>query len=274
METLIISCLLGSIAGIVLGLTGAGGAILAVPLLIFGLGMNMSEAVPIALLAVCLSATIGALIGLKQGRVRYRAAGLIALTGALAAPVGFWLSQQLPHEPLTLLFALVLTYVAISMLRKKKSSGHDVQTDVMHLHPYPEIPCMLGSNTGRLIWTWPCARALALSGTLAGFLSGLLGVGGGFVVVPALNKVTLLQMQAILATSLAVIALVSAVGTASAVLFGTMNWWVAAPFALGALAGMMIGFALSTRFSGTKLQQGFAWMAICVALAMVFKLFV
>lgn len=268
------SCLLGSITGIVLGLTGAGGAILAVPLLIFGLHMNMSEAVPIALLAVCLSATVGALIGLKQKKVRYRAAGVVALTGSIAAPLGLWSSQQLPHEPLILLFALVLAYVAISMLRKGRQGDYDNQTDVMRHHPSPEIPCMVGNTNGRLIWTWPCARALAMSGALAGFLSGLLGVGGGFVVVPALKKVTYLQMQSILATSLAVIALVSAVGASSAVFLGTMNWSIAAPFAVGALAGMMIGFLLSARFSGPRLQQGFAWMAIFVAIGLVLKLLV
>lgn len=274
MESILISCLLGSITGIVLGLTGAGGAILAVPLLIFGLGLKMSEAVPISLLAVCLSATIGALIGLKQGKVRYRAAGLIALTGSLVAPVGLWSSQKLPHEPLILLFALVLAYVAINMLRKSKQGNHNSQTDVLHHHPSPEIPCMLGNSDGRLIWTWPCARALAMSGALAGFLSGLLGVGGGFVVVPALKKVTFLQMQSILATSLAVIAMVSAVGASSAVLLGTMNWSIAAPFAVGALVGMVIGFLLSARFSGPRLQQGFSWMALVLALGLVVKLFV
>ena len=273
MEPILISCLLGSVTGIVLGLTGAGGAILAVPLLIFGLDLHMSEAVPISLLAVCLSATIGALLGLKQGRVRYRAAGLIALTGSLVAPVGLWSSQRLPHEPLILLFALVLGYVAIGMLRKSKPGGQASQTDVMRHHPSPDIPCMIGNTDGRLIWTWPCARALSMSGALAGLLSGLLGVGGGFVVVPALKKVTFLQMQSILATSLAVIALVSAVGATSAVLMDTMNWPIALPFAAGALVGMLVGFMLSTRFSGPGLQQGFAWMAIVVALGMVVELF-
>ena len=274
METLLIGCLLGSITGTVLGLTGAGGAILAVPLLVFGLHMDMFEAVPIALMAVCLSATVGALMGLRQKKLRYRAAGLIALAGSLAAPVGLWFSQQLPHEPLVLLFALLLSYVAIKMLRQSRQDDRDIQAEVMQHHPSPDIPCLSENSNGRLIWTWPCARVLALSGTVAGFLSGLLGVGGGFVIVPALKKVSYLQMQSILATSLAVIALVSAVGAGSAVLLGTMNWSVAIPFGLGALAGMIIGFKLSAFFSATKLQQGFAWMAIIIALGMVLKLFI
>lgn len=274
MESLLLSCLLGSITGVVLGLTGAGGAIIAVPLLIFGLHLNIAQAVPVALLAVCMSATVGALIGLKQGKVRYRAAGLIALAGSLASPAGLWSAQRLPHEPLVLLFAAVLAYVAVSMLIKSKQDGHDIQTDVMHHHPSPEMPCMTGNTDGRLIWTWPCARALTLSGSLAGFLSGLLGVGGGFVVVPALKKYTFLDMQSILATSLAVIALISAVGAASSVFMGAMHWTVATPFAGGALVGMLVGYRLASRFSGARIQIGFAWLAFFVAVGMVVKLFV
>lgn len=274
MESLLLSCLLGSITGVVLGLTGAGGAIIAVPLLIFGLHLNIAQAVPVALLAVCMSATVGALIGLKQGKVRYRAAGLIALAGSLASPAGLWSAQRLPHEPLVLLFAAVLAYVAVSMLIKSKQDGHDIQADVMHHHPSPEMPCMTGNTDGRLIWTWPCARALTLSGSLAGFLSGLLGVGGGFVVVPALKKYTFLDMQSILATSLAVIALISAVGAASSVFMGAMHWTVATPFAGGALVGMLVGYRLASRFSGARIQIGFAWLAFFVAVGMVVKLFV
>lgn len=273
MEFLLISCLLGSVTGVVLGLTGAGGVIIAVPLLIFGLHLNIAQAVPVALLAACMSATVGALIGLRQGKVRYRAAGLIALAGSLVSPAGLWFAQRLPHEPLVLLFAAVLAYVAVNMLIKSKQAGH-VQTDVMRHHPAPEMPCMTGNADGRLIWTWPCARALTLSGSLAGFLSGLLGVGGGFVVVPALRKYTFLDMQSILATSLAVIALISAVGAVSSVFMGAMHWTVATPFAGGALVGMLAGYKLASRFSGTSIQKGFAWLALFVAVGMVVRLLV
>lgn len=266
METQIISFLLGSFTGIVLALTGAGGAIIAVPLLIFGLHLAVAEAAPIALLAVCLSATIGASLALLQRKVRYRAAGFIALTGAVASPIGIWLAQKLPNTPLTLLFAMVLMYVAFDMFRQSGSE----QTEASGMRSFT-APCLLDSPGGRLIWTWPCVRALALSGLTAGSLSGLLGVGGGFVVVPALKKVTNLEMQAILATSLAVIALIAAIGVTSAAFMSEMNWLIAIPFAGGAIAGMLLGRLFANRFAGPKLQQGFAVLAVFVSVGMVIK---
>ena len=268
MEIQIIGILLGSLTGIVLALTGAGGAILAVPLLIFGLHLTVAEAAPIALLAVCLSAAIGALLGLLQKKVRYRAAAFIAITGAVAAPVGLWLAQILPNAPLTLLFAMVLMYVAFNIFRQRGNDNEQIETSAAHVFTRP---CLLDSPDGRLVWTWPCIRALAMSGLAAGSLSGLLGVGGGFVVVPALKKVTDIQVPAILATSLAVIALIAAIGVASATFMGGMNWSIAIPFAGGAIAGMLLGRIFASLIAGPRLQQGFAVFAICVAIGMIAK---
>ncbi len=268
METQIISISLGSFTGVILALSGAGGAIIAVPLLIFGMHLAIAEAAPIALLAVCLSATIGALLALMQKGMRYRAAGFIATIGAIAAPSGILLAQKIPNAPLTLLFSMILAYVAFDMFRQSRRSKEEIESSESTSFAKP---CLLDLPEGRLVWTWPCVRALALSGFLAGFLSGLLGVGGGFVVVPALKKVTNLQMQSIFATSLAVIALISAIGVISATLMGVMNWSIAIPFSGGAMVGMLLGRTFANRFSGPKLMQGFAVMAACVSAGMVIK---
>lgn len=261
---LIVAAFLGAMVGVILGLTGAGGAIIAVPLLVFGLQMRIAEAAPIALLAVSISAVIGALQGLKQGKVRYRAAGFIAFTGALASPVGIHMSQKLPNVASSLLFAAVLGYVSISTFRRPIHRSSKATTTFL-----PATPCQLEDFSGRLIWDLHCAKSLALTGIAAGFLSGLLGVGGGFIIVPALQKATLLPMQIIVPTSLAVIALVSGTGAFSAGLAGTMNWSIALPFAAGAVMAMLVVRRFADNFANPTLQQCFAILAACVSIGMI-----
>lgn len=266
MDANLISILLGSFIGIVLALTGAGGTIIAVPLLMFSLNLTVAQAAPIGLLAVGLSAAIGALLAFRQKRVRYRAASFIALIGALASPAGIWLAQRLPNISLTLLFAGVLTFVAQHMFRQSMREGKN-EMSAQHTAP----PCQLDDISGRLIWTMPCFRALALSGTTAGFLSGLLGVGGGFVIVPSLKKITNLPLLSIMATSLAITALIATTGVVSAILIDAMQWSIAIPFCAGTLAGILLGRTFAERLAGPRLQQGFAILAGCIALGMIAK---
>ncbi|MGB7479344.1 MAG: sulfite exporter TauE/SafE family protein [Burkholderiaceae bacterium] len=256
-----ISLALGLAVGIILALTGAGGGILAVPLLVFGAGLGMAQAGPIGLLAVGMAAALGALLGLRERIVRYKAALLVAAAGMLLTPAGLWLAQQLPNRPLALLFAAVLLLVALRMWRQAAAAGTAA--------PRTPPPCRLNPAHGRFHWTWPCARALAAGGMLTGFLSGLLGVGGGFVMVPALRRYTDLPMPQVVATSLAVIALVSFSGVASSALAGTLYWPVALPFAGGALLGMLGGRAAGKRLAGPQLQIGFAAVAALVAVGMM-----
>ncbi|MDE2203836.1 MAG: sulfite exporter TauE/SafE family protein [Burkholderiaceae bacterium] len=260
------SAALGAIVGLILALTGAGGAILAVPLLLFVLHLNVAEAAPVALLAVGLSAAVGAVIGLRAGIVRYRAAALMAATGTVFSPAGLWLAHRLPNTPLTLIFAAVLAYVALRMFKQAKTVTKDTSRSEEH-----QQPCQLDNETGRFVWTAACTRALAVSGIGAGFLSGLLGVGGGFVIVPALKKATNAPVHSIVATSLAVITLVSASGVVTTALSGRMNWTVGVPFAAGAAVAMLGGRLIAGRLSGHRLQQGFALVAGLIAIGMVAK---
>ncbi len=273
METLLISILLGFVTGAILALTGAGATILAVPLLTFGLHLTIAEAAPIALLAVCLASTSGALFAHAQGIVRYRAAGFIAVAGVITAPLGIWFAQKIPNALLTIVFALVLFFVAVDMWRQAKKQSTNAATAAGSDSQVSAIPCQLEYSSERLIWSWPCARALALSGGITGFLSGLLGVGGGFVIVPALKKATNLPMQTILATALAVVAIVSAMGILSATLISEINWLIALSFSAGALVGMLIGRFFAHRLTGSKLQQGFAVVAMGVSVGMIIRLF-
>lgn len=263
----LLGALLGTLIGGILALTGAGGGILAVPLLVFGLGLSMTEAAPIGLLAVGLAASVGAVLGLRQGLVRYRAALFVALIGMCATPFGLLLAHRLPNAPLALGFSAVLVYACVRMLRKARRelrgeapcAGRQVQ------------PCVLNPVQGRLRWTLPCARALAFTGVFSGLLSGLLGVGGGFVIVPALGRYTNLDARSIVATSLAVIALVSLGCVLSASVSGVMHWAVGVPFAAGAVGGLVVVRACAGRLAGPRLQQGFAIVGIAAALLMAFS---
>jgi uncharacterized membrane protein YfcA len=260
---------LGMVVGVILALTGAGGGILAVPLLVFGAGLGVAQAAPIGLMAVGMAAALGAILGLKTGIVRYKAALLTATAGMLFAPQGLWLAHRIDNRWLTVLFAATLLYVAARMIRQSLQAGRRLDNPLEKRRP----PCLVSAQTGKIIWTSPCAMALALSGAVAGLLSGLLGVGGGFVMVPSLQRCTDLPMRSIVATSLAVIALVSATGVVSSALSGHLDMAVGLPFAGGALLGMLSGRTIANRLSGPRLQQGFGMISAIVAVGMLLKIF-
>lgn len=252
---------LGGVVGLILALTGAGGGILAVPLLVFGTGIGVAAAGPIGLMAVGMAASLGAALGLRAGIVRYRAAVLIAAAGMVVSPAGLWAARQIDGRPLALLFALVLLYVAMNTARQ--ASGNAIAHTAAH------VVCTRDGESGRFLWTRPCVQAMTLSGGLAGLLSGLLGVGGGFVMVPALQRYTDLPMKSAVATSLAVIALISLAGVGATAASGQMDWAIALPFSSGALGGMLAGRGLAARLAGPQLQKSFAAVSALVAVAMI-----
>jgi uncharacterized membrane protein YfcA len=263
METAFLTAALGGVIGAILAATGAGGGILAVPMLVFGLHLGVAQAAPMGLIAVGMSAAVGAGLGLRDGIVRYRAAALIGVLGMAVAPLGVALAGWLPNPPLMTAFALVLALNAWRTLRKAGTvapgSGRP--------------PCVLHPQRGRLLWTRPCARALAAIGALSGLLSGLLGVGGGFVIVPALGRYTDLPARSILATSLAVIALVSAGAITAAAARGRVDWGMALPFALGAVVAMLTGRRFVAAAPPARLQRLFALVSLAAAALMLWRAF-
>jgi len=267
--SVLISVGLGLIVGIILALTGAGGGLLAVPLLVFVVGLRVSEAVPISLLAIGMATMLGAGLGLKYGTVRYKAVLLMAGTGMLLSPFGIWLAKQIDNQWLGIIFAIILLLVSYQTFRKAHSNQLIVDAQPDSRTP----PCVLDINSGKFIWTARCARIMVMSGSVAGLLTGLLGVGGGFVIVPALQRYTNLVMQSIISTSLAVIALVSMTGVVSSVLAGSLNWVIAIPFCAGALSGIIGGRLISSQLAGSQLQYSFAVVLVLVAVGMIYKFF-
>lgn len=265
--------LLGIAVGLVLGLTGAGGSVLAVPLLMAALHWPMTQAVPVALLAVAAAAALGSYLAWRKSYVRYRAAALMASVGVVTAQFGLRLADALPQRTLLLAFAVVLALVAARMFLRALRAPEEsvvVRAAVAGDGSRARGPlCRLDPETGRIVWTRISAVVIALIGAVTGVLSGLLGVGGGFVIVPALRAATELSMHSAVATSLMAIALTSLGTFAGALLQGrVLPWMVALPFVAGALLGMLGGHALAPRIAGPRLQQGFAVLMLAVALGM------
>lgn len=268
-----ISIALGIVIGSVLGLTGAGGSIIAVPVLMFFLAWPLTQAVPVALLAVAAAATLGSYLAWRKSYVRYRAAMLMAIAGVLTAQIGLRVADLLPQSKLSLIFAVVLALVALRLFIQAWRSPEEaavlraaVAGDGEHAHgPI----CRLHPSTGRIVWTRASAFVIAMIGAATGFLSGLLGVGGGFVIVPSLRIATELSMHSAVATSLMAIAITSFGTVGGALLQGReMPLMVALPFVAGALLGMLGGHVLAPRIAGPRLQQGFAALMLMVAFGM------
>jgi uncharacterized membrane protein YfcA len=257
---------LGILVGLLMGLTGAGGGILSVPLLVFFLGLPIAEAAPIALCAVALASSIGAILGLRNKILRYKAAGFMAIFGLALSPIGLWLAPQIPNAPLQVLFSLILLYVGFHLLKQANNQIKGVP-DEKRQSP----PCLINPSLGKLQWTLPCARALMLAGGLAGFLSGLLGVGGGFIIVPALKRYTDLPVKSIVATSLGVLAIITGGGAIFSAATGSLNIIVAAPFSVAALGGLLMGLLLGKKLSGPHTQLIFSIFTLIIAISLLIK---
>lgn len=264
--------LIGITVGLLLGLTGAGGSVVAVPLLMAGVGISLPEATPLALVAVLTAATWGSVNAWRSGLVRYRAATVMALSGMVLVPLGLATAQALPHRALEMVFAAILGWIAFRMLHQARQVPEEtlvVRAHVSGPTTGDGVACRLSPDTGRLVWTRACFWVMTAAGGLMGFLSALLGVGGGFVAVPALRRVTDIPIHAAVATSLMTIALTSFATLALLLLRGTgPSAAQALPFAAGALAGMILGRWMAPHVAGPRLQQGFAMLLTAVAVKM------
>lgn len=263
---MLISLVLGGFVGAVLGLTGAGGGILAVPALVVGMSWPMQQATPVALIAVAGSAALGALEGFRRGLVRYRAALLMAVAGVPLTTLGVRLAHVLPQRLLLTLFALTMLVVAGRLLRqalRRQATDTDAS---------PLCVGRVNPDTGRLVWSWPVGIALASTGAVTGLMTGLLGVGGGFVIVPMLRKFTNVSMHGVVATSLMVIALVGTGGVLATLVSGTrapldVTLWLTVATALGMAAGR----GASRHLAARHVQASFAAVLVCVALGLLAK---
>ena len=268
-----LSLLFGSIVGVSLGLTGGGGAIFAVPLLAYGLGVPAREAVAISLVSVGLTSFVGFLVKWRKGEAELQTGLLFAAAGMLGAPVGSWIAGQMPETWLMLLLASLMLTTAWKMWQKagqktvqsqvcipiEKSSHQPV--DYAH-----DGPGCQRDAAGQLILTSRCVWLLLLVGVASGILSGMFGVGGGFIIVPALILFSSMSMSRAVGTSLMVISLVSASGVAFQLWGGQqIALDITVLFVVGGLSGLWLGQSVGHRLSPSVLQRIFSVAILAVA---------
>ena len=238
---------LGLLVGVVLGLVGAGGSIIAVPALVYGVGMSTHEAIPTSLLVVGASSVAAVLPRIRNG-VNWRIALVVGAAGIPAAWAGTAIGRLLDENMLMLAFAVIMVAASTRMLAEtKKGAGH----------------CSAGEGS----FLRSCLpRALAV-GLGVGFLTGLLGVGGGFLIVPALTLFLGMAMTEAVGTSLVIIAVNSAAGFSAHAAGFTIDWATTLTFAVPAIAGSLAAARLAHRLKSKHVRIAFAILIFAVAAA-------
>ncbi|MEU2835201.1 sulfite exporter TauE/SafE family protein [Streptomyces lavendulae] len=243
MSTLILALVAGAVIGLALGALGGGGSVLAVPALIYLLGFTPAAATTASLIIVTATSATALYAHATSGNVRWKTGGLFAAAGIVPAIAAATLASRLPEAVLTAAFAVIAALAALRMLKPPSSEQQ----------PKPVRP----------------ARA-AGAGAGLGAVTGFLGVGGGFLAVPALVGVLGLRMRAAVGTSLLVItvnslaALAARTGTSA-----PLHWAIIAPFTGAAILGAWDGKRLAARISGPALQRIFAIVLLAVAALML-----
>lgn len=260
----------GGLVGFALGMTGGGGSILAVPLLVYGLAIAPQEAVGISLAAVGMTALVGAVARIRTGEVEIGTGVTFALAGMLGAPLGTWIATILPEHVLLLSFAGLMLVVAVRMWRRSSHRPEAAAGKESGDEPHVARRRCERDAAGHLRLDTRCGATLIGLGLTTGVLSGLFGVGGGFVVVPALVLFTGMGIHHAVATSLLVIALVSAAGVTSHVVAGqSVSLAVSGLFVVGGLVGLWLGQRAGKRLAGPQLQKLFAAAIVMVAVFVI-----
>lgn len=240
----ILTLLSGVIVGTVLGLVGGGGSILAVPLLVYLVGVTPTHmALGTSAIAVALTALANLVPHWRAGQVKWRCAGVFAASGIIGAFGGSSLAKTVDGQSLLALFGLMMLAVGVSMLFGKKSDGD------------PDVHLTLSSARALLPRLVPIGLAV-------GALSGFFGIGGGFLIVPGLIIATGMPMRFAVGTSLVAIA---AFGTTTAfnyALSGLVDWQLAAIFIVGGALGGLIGAGLGRVINGGALRGAFAVLVL------------
>jgi len=241
----------GSVVGFTLGLVGGGGSILAVPLMVYLVGVPSPHvAIGTSALAVAVNAGANLIPHARQGTIKWRCAGMYALAGVLGAYGGSTLGKAFDGQHLLFLFALLMVVVGGLMLRNRRKLGN------------PDVQCRR-ENAPKVI----------AYGSATGLFSGFFGIGGGFLIVPGLMASTGMPMINAVGSSLVAVAAFGLTTALNYAFSGLVDWGLAAIFIGGGIIGGVVGATASKRLSARKglLNSVFAVLIFCVAFYMLWR---
>ncbi|MFI6131233.1 sulfite exporter TauE/SafE family protein [Micromonospora sp. NPDC051141] len=240
MTALVLTLAGAVLIGVSLGLLGGGGSILAVPLLVYVAGLPTKEAIATSLLVVGATSAVGVLPHARAHRVRWRTGLIFGVAGMTGAYAGGRLAGFVPASVLLTAFALMMLATAAAMIRGRRPVGGRPTP--------PELPTL------RVI----------LDGVVVGLVTGLVGAGGGFLVVPALALLGGLPMPVAVGTSLVVIAMKSFAGLAGYLSGVRIDWALAVAVTVAAIVGSLLGGRLAGRIPEHVLRLSFGWFVVAM----------
>lgn len=238
--TLLLVLALSVVIGLSLGVLGGGGSILTVPILVYVAGFEAKEAIAASLFVVGVTSAVSVLSHARGGRVMWRTGLTFGAAGMAGAFVGGLLGGHIPGQILLIAFAVMMVATSVAMLRGRKKND-DGAAPVKH-----ELPL------GRVL----------LDGAVVGLVTGLVGAGGGFLVVPALALLGGLPMSVAVGTSLVVIAMKSFAGLAGYLTTVQLDWGITLGVTAAAVVGSLVGSKLAGRIPETALRKAFGWFVL------------
>jgi uncharacterized protein len=242
-ETIVLALPLGLAVGSVMGLLGAGGALLTVPAMVYLLDQSIEAASTASLLVVAASAAVGAGVNVRRGACHLRLAAGFAAAGVGGALLGSWLSRLASGPTVLLLLSILMLGAAAALWRGRP----------------PEV-----ANRPRVR-----APLVVAAGFGVGVLTGFCGVGGGFIILPVLVLLLGLPVRAAVGTSLLIIAVTALAGAAGRLGAGGISWPITLAFGAAALAGAWLGARTGHRLPTPRLSQGFAVLLVGLALVLM-----
>lgn len=232
--------LLSIVIGLSLGLLGGGGSILTVPILTYVAGLGPKEAIAASLFVVGVTSAVSAVDHARNGRVKWRTGLIFGAAGMAGAFLGGLLGGHIPGTILMITFALMMVATSLAMIRGRRNKTAETRGG--------DLPVV----------------KVILEGLAVGLVTGLVGAGGGFLVVPALALLGGLAMPVAVGTSLVVIALKSFAGLGGYLTTVTLDWGLVAAVTAAAVAGSVAGSRLAGRIPETALRKGFGLFVLAM----------